>query len=93
MNPMDFINITTISLFLIIIGAIGIILLKKPIDKIIMFNVLNGGFFITLVSSRYLDLAFAAAIFDPIATVIFLMTIVKLNESRKLRLNSGDIND
>lgn len=89
MNPIDFINITTISLILIIIGAIGIILLKKPIDKIIMFNILNVGFFITLVSSRYLDLAFAAAIFDPIATIIFLMALIKLDESRKNRVNGG----
>ena len=89
MNPIDFINITTISLILIVIGAIGIILLKKPIDKIIMFNVLNAGFFITLVSSRYLDLAFVAAIFDPISTIIFLMTLIKLDESRKNRVNGG----
>ena len=93
MNPISFINITTISLILLVIGAIGIILLKKPIDKIIMFNILNAGFFIILVSSRYLDLAFTMAIFDPIATIIFLMAIIKLNESRKSRLNGGKLDD
>ena len=56
-----------------------------------MFNILDAGFFIILVSSRYLDLAFATAIFDPIATIIFLMAIIKLDESRKNRLNRSEI--
>ncbi|MDP3035457.1 MAG: DUF2108 domain-containing protein [Methanobacteriaceae archaeon] len=79
---MDFINLTTISAVLMLIGAIGVIVLPKPLDKVIMFALLQAGFIGTVVAAKYLDVAMAAAIFDPIATVIFLMAIIKLNEIR-----------
>ncbi|MDO9626572.1 MAG: DUF2108 domain-containing protein [Methanobacteriaceae archaeon] len=79
---MDFINLTTISAVLMLIGAIGVIILPKPMDKVIMFALLQAGFIGTVVAAKYLDVAMAAAIFDPIATVIFLMAIIKLNEIR-----------
>ncbi|PKL66973.1 MAG: DUF2108 domain-containing protein [Methanobacteriales archaeon HGW-Methanobacteriales-1] len=82
MNPLDFINLTTISAVLMLIGAIGVIVLPKPMDKVIMFALLQAGFIGTVVAAKYLDVAMAAAIFDPIATVIFLMAIIKLNEIR-----------
>jgi energy-converting hydrogenase A subunit D len=82
MNPLDFINLTTISAVLMLIGAIGVIVLPKPLDKVIMFALLQAGFIGTVVAAKYLDVAMAAAIFDPIATVIFLMAIIKLNEIR-----------
>ena len=82
MNPLDFINITTISAVIMFIGAIGIIVLPKPLDKVIMFALLEAGFIGTIVAAKYLDVAMAAAIFDPIATVILLMAIIKLNEIR-----------
>jgi energy-converting hydrogenase A subunit D len=82
MNPLDFINLTTISAVLMLIGAIGVIILPKPMDKVIMFALLQAGFIGTVVAAKYLDVAMAAAIFDPIATVIFLMAIIKLNEIR-----------
>ncbi|MDP2835356.1 MAG: DUF2108 domain-containing protein [Methanobacteriaceae archaeon] len=79
---MDFINLTTISAVLMLIGSIGVIVLPKPLDKVIMFALLQAGFIGTVVAAKYLDVAMAAAIFDPIATVIFLMAIIKLNEIR-----------
>jgi len=36
-----------------------------------------------IAAAKYLDVAMAAAIFDPIATVIFLIGIIKLDEIRK----------
>ncbi len=65
-----------------LIGSIGVIVLPKPLDKVIMFALLQAGFIGTVVAAKYLDVAMAAAIFDPIATVIFLMAIIKLNEIR-----------
>lgn len=82
MNPLDFINLTNISAVLMLIGAIGIVVLSKPLDKVIMFALLQAGFIGTVVAAKYLDVAMAASIFDPIATVIFLMAIIKLNEIR-----------
>lgn len=83
MPVLDFINITYISAAVIIIGSVGIIALPKPIDKVIMFALLQGGFIGMIVAAKYLDLAMAAAIFDPIATVILLIGIIKLDEVRK----------
>lgn len=73
------------------IGAIGVAALPKPIDKVIMFALLQAGFIGTVVAAKYLDVAMAASIFDPIATVIFLMAIIKLNEIRvKKRSQEGE---
>ncbi|MCK9150742.1 DUF2108 domain-containing protein [Methanobacterium alcaliphilum] len=87
MNPLDFINLTNVSAIVMLIGAIGIILLQKPLDKVIMFALLQGGFIGTVISAQYLDVALAAAVFDPIATVILLMAIIKLNEIREKKEN------
>lgn len=83
MPVLDFINITNVSAIVLIIGSIGIIALPKPIDKVIMFALLQGGFVGMIVAAQYLDVAMAAAIFDPISTVIFLIGIIKLDEVRK----------
>jgi energy-converting hydrogenase A subunit D len=91
MNPLDFINLTNISAVLMFIGAIGIVALPKPLDKVIMFALLQAGFIGTIVAAKYLDVAMAASIFDTIATVIFLMAIIKLNEIRvKKKSLEGD---
>lgn len=82
MNPLDFINITTISVILMFIGALGIIWLVKPLDKLIMFAVMEAGFLLAVVSFRYLDVALVIALFGPISTVIFLLSIIKTNEIR-----------
>lgn len=42
MNPLDLINLTNTGIFVIFTGAAGIILLPKPLDKIIMFSLLQG---------------------------------------------------
>ncbi len=80
---LDFINITTVSAAILLIGTLGIIALPKPLDKVIMFALLQSGFVGMIVAGKYLDVAMAAAIFDPIATVIFLIGIIKINEVRK----------
>lgn len=83
MAILDLINITTVSAAVTLIGAIGIIALPKPIDKVIMFALLQGGFVGLIAAAKYLDVAMAVAIFDPISTVILLIGIIKLNEIRR----------
>jgi len=95
MNPLDFINITTISIILMFIGALGIISLIKPLDKIIMFAVLEAGFLLAVVSFKYLDVALVIALFGPISTLIFLFTMIKIKEVRDRNNNyqEGEIVD
>ena len=93
MPVLDIINITNVSAAVLIIGSIGIIALPKPIDKVIMFALLQGGFVGTIVAAQYLDVAMAAAIFDPIATVIFLIGIIKLDEVRKKKAKEKSTED
>ncbi len=83
MPVLDFINLTYVSAAVTIIGSIGIIVLPKPIDKVIMFSLLQGGFIGMIAAAKYLDVAMAAAIFDPIATIILLIALIKLDEIRK----------
>ena len=80
---LDLINLTNVSAGVLLIGAAGIIMLKKPLDKVIMFTLLQGGFIGIIVSAKYLDVAIVAAIFDPISTIIMLIAITKLDEIRK----------
>jgi energy-converting hydrogenase A subunit D len=82
---LEWINITTVSAAVLIIGTVGIIALTKPVDKVIMFTLLQGGFRGTIVAAKHLDVAMAAAIFDPIATVIFLIGITKIQDIRNQR--------
>jgi energy-converting hydrogenase Eha subunit C len=49
---LDFINLTTVSAALTIIGAVGIIALAKPLDKVIMFALLQGGFIGMIVAAN-----------------------------------------
>jgi energy-converting hydrogenase A subunit D len=79
---LEWINLTTVSAAVLLIGTVGIIALPKPVDKVIMFALLQGGFIGTIVAAKYLDVAMAAAIFDPIATVIFLIGITKIQDIR-----------
>ena len=59
-------------------------------DKVIMFALLQGGFIGLIVSAKYLDVAVAAAVFDPISTVIMLIAITKLDEIRKKKIKSQE---
>lgn len=86
----DFINISTVSAAVSLIGAAGIILLPKPVDKVIMFAMLQGGFIGMIVAGKYLDVAMAAALFDPISTVILLIAIIKINDVRKEKLKARE---
>lgn len=85
---MEFVSIIAIALMLI--GAFGIIFLKKPLDKVIMFTILDAGFVLAVVIFKYLDVAMFAALADPLATLVFLLAIVKIKEIRQKKLDSGD---
>ncbi|MBQ6098624.1 MAG: EhaD family protein [Methanobrevibacter sp.] len=88
---MEFVSLIAIALM--VIGAFGIIFLKKPLDKVIMFTILDAGFVLAVVLFKYLDVAMFAALVDPLSTLVFILAIVKINEIRKKKLESGDIND
>ena len=62
---LDLVTLTNVSVGVLFIGAAGIIMLKTPMDKVIMFALLQGGFIGIIVSAKYLDVSMAAAIFDP----------------------------
>lgn len=88
---MEFVSIIAIALMLI--GAFGIIFLKKPLDKVIMFSILDAGFVLVVVLFKYLDVAMFAALADPLSTLVFILAVVKINEIRKKQIASGDAND
>lgn len=84
--------ISIISIALMVIGAFGIIFLKRPLDKVIMFSILDAGFVLAIVAFKYLDVALFAALAGPISTVVFILAIVKINEIRKNKVKSGELN-
>ncbi|MBQ6511988.1 EhaD family protein [Methanobrevibacter sp.] len=83
--------VSIIAMALMLIGAFGIIFLKKPLDKVIMFSILDAGFVLVLVLFKYLDVAMFAALADPLSTLVFILAIVKIKEIREKKLDSGDI--
>ena len=85
--------VSIIAIALMVIGAFGIIFLEKPLDKIIMFSILDAGFVLTVVLFKYLDVALFAALVDPLSTIVFILAIVKINEIRKNKKASGELND
>ncbi len=85
--------VSIIAIALMVIGAFGIIFLKKPLDKVIMFTILDAGFVLVVVLFKYLDVAMFAALADPLSTLVFILAIVKVNDIRKNKLESGEIND
>ena len=80
---LELINLTTISFALMTIGAIGVVLLKKPLDKVILLSVLEAGFFLAVVSFKYLDVALITAILDPLSIIVFLLALMKIDKIRK----------
>ena len=84
--------VSIIAIALMLIGAFGVILLKKPLDKVIMFSILDAGFVLAIVLFKYLDVAMFAALAGPLSTLVFILSIVKINEIRKNKLASGDVN-
>ena len=83
MNPLDFINVTFLSIILMFIGALGIILQTKPLDKVIMFTLMEAGFILAVVSLKYLDVALVITLFGTVTTIIFLLSIIKIYEIRR----------
>jgi energy-converting hydrogenase A subunit D len=83
--------VSIIAIALMVIGAFGIIFLKKPLDKVIMFSILDAGFVLVIVLFKYLDVALFAALAGPLSTLVFILSIVKLKEIREKKLASGDV--
>ena len=89
---MEFV-VSIIAIALMLIGAFGVILLKKPLDKVIMFSIMDAGFLLVVVLFRYLDVAMFVALSDPLCTLIFIMAIVKIKEIRQRKVKSGELHD
>ena len=89
---MEFV-VSVIAIVLMIIGALGIIFLKKPMDKIIMFSILDAGFLLSVVLFKYLDVALFVALSGPLSTLVFILAIVKIKEIRAKKVESGEIHD
>ena len=85
--------VSIIAIALMLIGAFGIIFMKKPLDKVIMFSILDAGFVLVIVLFKYLDVAMFAALAGPLSTLVFILAIVKINEIRKKKLINGDADD
>ena len=85
--------VSIIAIALMIIGAFGIIFLKKPLDKVIMFSILDAGFVLVVALFKYLDVALFAALAGPLSTLVFILSIVKLKEIREKKIASGDADD
>ena len=85
--------VSIIAIALMVIGAFGIIFLKKPLDKVIMFSILDAGFVLTVALFKYLDVALFAALAGPLSTLVFILSIVKINEVRTNKIAGGEAND
>ena len=83
--------VSVIAIALMVIGAFGIIFLKKPLDKIIMFDILDAGFVLVVVLFKYLDVALFAALAGPLTTLVYILAVVKINDIRKNKIASGDV--
>ncbi len=83
--------VSIIAMALMLIGSFGIIFLKKPLDKVIMFSILDVGFVLVIALFRYLDVAMFAALAGPLSTLVFILSIVKIKEIRQNKLASGEI--
>ena len=68
--------VSIIAMALMVIGAFGIIFMKKPLDKVIMFSILDAGFVLVIVLFKYLDVAMFAALAGPLSTLVFILAIV-----------------
>lgn len=89
---MEFV-VSLIAIALMLIGAFGVIFLKKPLDKVIMFSIMDAGFLLVVVLFKYLDVAMFVALSDPLCTLIFIMAIVKIKEFRQRKVKSGELHD
>lgn len=85
--------VSLIAIVLMLIGAFGIIFLKRPLDKVIMFSIMDAGFVLVMVLFKYLDVAMFAALAGPISTLVFILSIVKIKEIRQRKITSGEAYD
>ena len=85
--------VSLIAIALMAIGAAGIIMLKSPLDKVIMFSILDAGFLLSVVLFRYLDVALFVALSGPLSTLVFIMAIVKIKEIRTKKVEAGELHD
>lgn len=83
---LEIIDMTTISIALMVIGALGVVLLTKPLDKVIMVSVLEAGLFLAIATFKYLDVAFLTAMLDPLSIIVFLIALAKIQKVRKSHL-------
>ena len=70
--------VSMIAIALMVIGAFGVIFMKRPLDKIIMFDIMDAGFVLVVVLFKYLDVALFAALAGPLSTLVFILSIVKI---------------
>ena len=89
---MEFV-VSIIAIALMFIGAFGVIFLKKPLDKVIIFSIMDVGFLLVVVLFKYLDVAMFVALSDPLCTLIFIIAIVKIKEIRQRKLKNGELHD
>jgi len=89
MNPLNFIDITSIAVVLLVVGSIGIILLRKPLDKLIMLSLTDAGLFLAMVAFQYLDITFLVALLSPLSIIVFLLSLLKVNEIRSKNLEGN----
>jgi len=72
-----------------ILGGIGVILHTNPINKIIMFALLELGMIGLIVSSYYLDIAIISSLCEPICTIILLLGYLKYLTTTKKKKKYG----
>jgi energy-converting hydrogenase A subunit D len=60
----------------------------RNVILVIMLALLEAGLIGMIVAAKYLDVAMAGAIFDPISTIILLIAITKINEIRDKKTKS-----
>ena len=72
-----------------ILGGIGVILHTNPINKIIMFALLEIGMIGLITSSYYLDIAVVSSLCEPICTVILLLGYLKYLTTTKKKKRFG----
>jgi energy-converting hydrogenase A subunit D len=57
-----------------------------------MFSIMDAGFILAVVLFKYLDVAMFTALVGPLSTLVFILAIVKINDIRRKKLESGEIN-
>ncbi|ENN96761.1 hypothetical protein J422_00551 [Methanocaldococcus villosus KIN24-T80] len=60
-----------------VLGAIGVIFYKNPINKIILLSLIEIGVILFIVYYYYLDIALITSLTEPICTVILLIGYMK----------------